>query len=60
MPKTVLKSVDEYMDRMLGKTDSKMEEVVPIGKTKQIEVRAGEEDEPSIVVSIVEEGSVEE
>lgn len=60
MPKTVLKSVDEYVNRMFEKTDSKMEEVVPMGKTKRIDVRAGEEDEPSIVVSIVEEESVEE
>ena len=60
MPKTVLESVDEHLTRLLEGSDHKMVEIVPTGKRTKIDVRAGEEDEPSIVVSIVEEESVEE
>ena len=60
MPEKVLKRVDKSLTRILVSSDRKMEKVVPTDKieqtekTKQIEVRAGEEGEPSIVVSIVE------
>ena len=59
MPEKVLKRVDKYLTRILRGSDRKLEKIAPT-KTEQIEVRAGEEDEPSIVVSIVEEGSDEE
>lgn len=59
MPEKVLKRVDKYLTRILRGSDRKLEKITPT-KTEQIEVRAGEEDEPSIVVSIVEEGSDEE
>ena len=60
MPKTVLESVDEHLTRLLEGSDRKMVEIVPTGKRTKIDVRAGEEDEPSIVVSIVEEESIVE
>ncbi|MCK4526015.1 hypothetical protein KAW18_01485 [candidate division WOR-3 bacterium] len=59
MPEKVIKRVDKYLTRILRGSDRKLEEIAPI-KTKQIEVRAGEEDEPSIVVSIIEEENNEE
>ena len=55
MPKTVIKSVDKYLTRMLSGSDHKLEEIVPTGKKSRIEVQADEKDEPLIVVSVVEE-----
>lgn len=58
MPEKVIKRVDKYLTRMLSGSDRKLEKIAPT-KTKQIEVRAGEEGESSIVLSIVEEESGE-
>ena len=58
MPEKVLRRVDKYLTRVLRGSDRKMEKVIPT-KTKQVEVRAGEEGEPSIVISIIE-GEVSE
>lgn len=54
MPEKVLKRVDKYLTRMLRGSDRKLEKIAPTEKTKQIEVRAGGEGEPSIVVSVIE------
>ena len=59
MPEKVIKRVDKYLTRILRGSDRKLEKIAPT-KTKQTEVRAGEEGEPSIVLSIVEGESNEE
>ena len=59
MPEKVIKRVDEYLTRVLRGSDRKLGKIVPT-KSKQVELRAGEEGEPSIVVSIIEGESVKE
>ena len=54
MPEKVLKRVDKYLTRILRGSDRKLEKIAPT-KTKQIEVRAGDVGEPSIVVLVVDE-----
>ena len=53
MPEKVIKRVDAYLTRILQGSDRKLGKIVPT-KSKQVEVRAGGEGEPSIVISIIE------